>query len=85
MKYKKIKDAVFARAVVEDGYFGALLPIELSFVEGHVIEVTKHGCYRSHLPDAQDAIEAWWLISNHPSGRRRYRKPELAGGADETN
>jgi hypothetical protein len=76
--YSEMKEKVFAKASVPDGYFGERANIELAFDEksGKTIALCDSGCFTTHIPQALNKEESLWLIKNHPTCYKHFQNVE---------
>ncbi len=71
MKYNEIKNNLFAKGTVPDGYFGDRASVGFHFdvKSRNTITICAVGCYLTGIPKANDVKEALWLLNNHPSAK----------------
>lgn len=63
---------ILASATVDDGYFGHTCRVSLHYRDGYVIELHEGGSHKGPIRQCADINEAVWMLSNHPTAKRRY-------------
>lgn len=70
LKYDEIKKQAIPDLILSrpDGYYGNRINIQLTLVNGYIIEISPTGCYRCPaVSRAIDHNEVLWLVKNHPN------------------
>jgi len=62
-----------------DGYFGKRANVWLVFDHetGKTLEVYPSGFHNSHVPQEVGALEAEWILNNHPTCTDFYSKAKI--------